>query len=101
MSLSYLEVWLVAGGWCSTHLVHNVNVQVAVRVVSRRPLQIVPAAFLSRRGNHTLQATCSLLVPHGLCAVGHYGSVHAPVQPQPRRDEAVGPGLRQPCGTRH
>lgn len=91
----------MAGGWCRAHLVHDVDVQIAVRLVSGRPLQIVPATILNSRGKHTLQAACSLLVPHGLCAVGHYGRVHAPVQPQPRRDEAVGPGLRQPCCTRH
>ncbi len=41
----------------------------------------------------------ALIVPHRLCAVGHDGRVHAPVQPKPRRDKAVGARLSKPCCT--
>lgn len=59
-------------------LVHYVHVEIAVLFVAGGPFQVV------------------FFVPHRLCAVGHDGRVHAPVQPKPRRDKAVGARLSKP-----
>ena len=73
---------------------HHVHVKIAVLLVTGRPFQVVSLGKSSKLNGTEEIWGAVLFVPHRLCAVRHDGRIHAPVEPEPRSDEAVGARLR-------